>query len=344
MEKNGKPIGIKDLAEALGLTPSTVSRALRGNTRISEETRQRVKQQAKLMNYSHNSAAASLRTGKSKILGVIIPLANRSFFASVISGIETVANNGKYSVMICQTNEDSIREKAAVTALLKARVDGIAVSVSAGTTDFGHFQSVKDAQIPLITFDRTFDEIGAHQVLIDDRMGGKMATDHLIAQGCRRILHIGGRQHMTIYKNRTQGYLDSLKSAGIEVDDNLLIVNDTRENSASEAVQMLLEKGIAFDGIFAASDYAAIGAMKRLQSNGIQVPSEVAIVGFADEPFTKWVTPSLSTVNQHSEAMGNAIANLFLSLMDKKVDGPPPLNKVVLMPELVVRESSMRQN
>jgi LacI family transcriptional regulator len=343
MTDSGKVTGIKDLAEALGLSTSTVSRALAGNPRISEETRQRVEAQARLMKYNANAVASSLRTGRSKILGVIIPLANRSFFASVISGIEKVANEGGYSVMICQTNEDSLREKEAIDAFLKARVAGIAVSVAAHTREYEHFERVKQAGIPLILFDRAYESIGTHQVVIDDRYGAKMATDHLIQQGCRRILHFGGRQHMSIYKNRTFGDLDSLQQAGIPVDDDLLCFKTLHEEVVKEVIDELLDKCIPFDGIFASSDYAAIGAMQQLQSRGIKVPQEVAIIGFADEPFTKWVTPGLTTVNQHPLEMGNAVANLFLNLMhSRRYSGALPLNRLTLTPDLIIRGSSMR--
>lgn len=343
MTDNGKITGIKDLAEALGLSTSTVSRALAGNPRISEETRIRVEEQARLMRYNANAVASSLRTGRSKILGVIIPLANRNFFASVISGIEMVANEGGYSVMICQTNEDSNREKEAIEAFLKARVAGIAVSVAAHTREFDHFERVKQAGIPLILFDRAYEAIGTHQVVLDDRLGARIATDHLIQQGCRKILHFGGRQYMSIYKNRTAGYLESLKAADIEPDDNLLCFNVLQEDAVKEVIEKLLDNCISFDGIFASSDFAAIGAMQFLQSRGFKIPDEVAIIGFADEPFTKWVTPGLSSINQHPLEMGNAVADLFLSLMkSRRNSGTPPISRLTLTPELVIRASSSR--
>lgn len=341
--KNSKAISIKDLAKSLGLSSSTVSRALNNNPRISKKTREKVQAQAKLMNYRHNDAAASLRTGKTQTFGVIIPLANRSFFASIISSIETMLNKSNYNVIICQTNEKYEREKAAIDALLKARVDGIAISVSAETIDFSHFELVKDAGIPLILFDRTYDEIGAHQVVIDDRLGSKMATDHLIKQGCTHILHIGGRQHISIYKNRTLGYLDSLEAAGIKSVEEFLVYTDAKEESAKTLIKTYLDKGIHFDGIVAASDFSAIGAMQTLQKTGKKIPDDVAIIGFADEPFTKWVTPSLSSINQDTLNMGESVADLFLSLMEKSNhEISPPVTKVSILPELKIRSSSKR--
>lgn len=343
-KKSAKQVSISDIAEALGLTASTISRALNGNPRISEATRERVIEQARLMNYNYNGAAASLRTGKSQILGVIIPLINRAFFASVISGIESVANAGGYSVMICQTSEGYENEKAAVAALMKARVDGIAISVSAETRRFDHYASIRQAGIPLILFDRTFDEVQANQIVIDDRMGGRLATEHLIEQGCRRILHLGGPQHMSIYANRTQGFVDALLGQQLKLQPERQLFTALNEQSGSEAVEQLLAKGIAFDGLFAASDYAAIGAMRRLQAHGLRVPEDVAVIGFANEPFTRFVSPGLSSVDQHSEEMGKAVAKLFLSLLGNEQDAKAmPQTKLVISPSLIVRESSLRK-
>lgn len=342
MSKSGKQVGLKDLAEELGLTISTVSRALNNNPRISDATRERVQALARKRNYRQNMAAASLRTGKSKTLGVIIPLVNRTFFASVISSIENVVNQSGYRVIICQTNESGQKEKEAVDALLKATVDGVAVSLSAGTHDFSHFEAIRQAGISLILFDRTSDEIGAHQVLVDDRLGAKTATKHLIEGGCKRILHIGGPQHIGIYKNRTAGYLDALKEANLEQVDELLVFTDVREKSARELITTYLKQGVCFDGIMASSDFAAVGAMQVLQESGKQIPDEVAIVGFANEPFTNWVTPGLSSVSQHTEEMGETVAELFLTLEDKKKRRSVSARKIVLEPELIIRASSKR--
>ncbi|MBL7814955.1 MAG: LacI family DNA-binding transcriptional regulator [Saprospiraceae bacterium] len=341
MSKKSEHSTIHDIAQALGLTASSVSRALNDNPRISEATRQAVKEQAEKMNYRPNLVAAGLRTGKTGILGIIIPLANRAFFASIISGLERVANQSGYNVMICQTGDSYEAEKSAVEALLRARVEGVAVSVSAKTLDFKHFDRIKQAKIPLILFDRTMDEIGASEVVIDDRLGAMLATEHLIEQGCRRIAHFAGLQHISIYKKRTKGYLDALEKHGLSYDENLVVFGEVKEGSGDAAVNTLYERGVSFDAIFSSSDFAAIWAMKNLQKRGVRIPDDVAIIGFANEPFTELVTPALSTVNQLADDLGSAIANLFLEEINVKKEQRKP-QKIVLMPEIIVRESSKR--
>ena len=333
---------IHDIAEALGLTASSVSRALNDNPRISEATRQAVREQAEKMNYHPNSVAAGLRTGKTGILGVVIPLANRAFFASIISGIERVANQAGYNVMICQTGDNYEAEKSAIEALLKARVEGLAISVSAKTKDFKHFERVKQANIPFILFDRTFDEIGTSEVVIDDRLGAMHATEHLIEQGCQRIAHFAGLQHINIYKNRTKGYLDALEKHGLPYNEQLIIFGDLKEGSGDAAVNTLYERGAQFDGIFSSSDFAAIWAMKNLQARGVRIPEDVAIIGFSNEPFTALVTPALSTVNQFTDDIGSSVANLFLKEIGLKKEQRIP-KKIVLTPEIIVRASSLKQ-
>ncbi len=334
---------IHDIAEALGLTASSVSRALNGNSRISDATRKAVLEQAEKMHYRPNTVASGLRTGKTGILGVVIPLANRSFFGSVISGIEQVANKAGYNVLICQTGDDYEAEKRAIEALLNARVEGLAISVASMTKKFEHIERVKESNVPLILFDRTFDHINSSQILIDDYYGAFMATEHLIEQGCKLITHFAGFQHMTIYKSRAQGYKDALEKHGLLFDENLIIYNDTKEKSGDRAINELYEKNIAFDGIFSASDFGAIWAMKNLQKRGVRIPEDVAIIGFANEPFTELVTPSLSTVNQFPEKMGASVANLFLEEVAEKVEKRTS-RKIILTPELIIRGSSLRTN
>lgn len=343
MPKQKKRVTIHDIAAASGFTASTVSRALQNDERISDATRIIIESFAVKMNYRSNAVASSLRTGKSKMIGVVIPLFNRTFFASIIGGIETVMKKTGYSVMICQSNDDYESEKAAISALIRARVDGIAISIAAQTKNFDHIQTIKNEQIPLILFDRTYDEIGGHQVMIDDFKGAKEATLHLIEQGCRKIAYFAGLQHITMQKNRTLGYKAALAEKGIAFEDKLMIISHLKEGSGDNAVNFLYENGVEFDGIFAASDYSAVAAMQNLQKRGVEIPKSVAIVGFSDEPFTALVTPALSTVNQHTNQMGQAVANLFMSLFENKIQ-PKLVNKIILEPELIIRTSSLKKN
>lgn len=335
-------ITIYDIAEILSITPSTVSRALSNHPRISERTKKRVKKIAKELHYQHNGIAAALRSGKTHILGIIVPTTNRNFFTSVFHGIEQVANQAGYNLMITQSNDTIALEKLNIEALLKAQVDGIIASISKETTTFHHFESVMENNIPLILFDRVSENIGASTVVLDDYLGGYIATEHLIQQGCKRIAHFSGQQHLNIYKYRFKGYLGALEAYNIAFDPDLVVFkNQLNLEDGRQCMKPLLQLSHPPDAVFTASDYSAIGAMQVVKENGLSIPDDIALVGFANEPFTSFVEPGLTTINQWSEEMGQLAANLFLEevLADDQVLMP---RKKVLKPKLIIRGSSRK--
>jgi LacI family transcriptional regulator len=341
MKKNQATI--YDIAQALDITPSTVSRALNGNTRISLRTRKAVQEMAKRLNYQQNHLAAALRHGRTNILGVIVPTINRGFFASIVRGIEQVANQAGFNVMIAQSGDDPAQERSNLEALLRAQVDGVAASISKNTLDFSHYQRLKDRGLPLILFDRVADRLGTSTVVLDDYLGAFMATEHLIQQGCRRIAHFAGRQNLNIYRDRRRGYQDALQQYGIPFAEELLLESDQSVESGQALAALLLALPQRPDAIFSASDWAAVGALQVLKARSVAVPRQVAVVGFADEPFTTFVDPPLSSINQRSEQMGQMTAQLFLEEVEPGNLLVLP-RKTVLRPELVVRASSLRQN
>ncbi len=214
---------IHDIAEKLNITASTVSRALRGHPRISAETKKAVLKVAQKLNYQPNHIAAALRNGRSNIIGIIVPTADRSFFSSVIRGIEEIANASHYNVMICQTYDNYKKEVATVEALLNTRVDGIIASHGKETADFSHFLKAKERGIPVILFDRSNDDLEVSQVVIDDYLGAYKATEHLIQQDCKRIAHFTNTLHISIYKERLRGYHDALVNNGLEYDESMVV-------------------------------------------------------------------------------------------------------------------------
>lgn len=341
MKKNQATI--YDIAQALDITPSTVSRALNGNTRISVRTRKAVQEMAKRLNYQQNHLAAALRHGRTNILGVIVPTINRGFFASIVRCIEQVANQAGFNVMIAQSGDDPAQERSNLEALLRAQVDGVAASISKNILDFSHYQRLKDRGLPLILFDRVTDSMGTSTVVLDDYLGAFMATEHLIQQGCRRIAHFAGRQNLNIYRDRRRGYQDALQQYGIAFTEELLLESDQTVESGQALAAQLLALPQPPDAIFSASDWAAVGALQVLKARGVSVPRQVAVVGFADEPFTPFVDPPLSSINQMSEQMGQMTAQLFLEEVEPGNLLVLP-RKTVLRPELVVRASSLRQN
>lgn len=340
--KREKATTVHDIARELSITASTVSRALHDHPRISDATKKAVLQVAKRMGYQPHRIAAALRNGRSNIIGVIIPRADRNFFGSIVRGIEEMANTANYQVMICQTYEDPAKEAAAVQALLNSRVDGILASLSKRTEDFSHFQQIKQEGIPLILFDRSNDQLGVSHVIIDDYLAGYKATDHLIRQGCRRIAHFTNIQKINIYKERLRGYKAALEDHNIPYNDSLVIASNMQLQDGRESMENLIATQNLPDGIFSASDLGAMGALQVLKERKIQVPQEVAIVGFSNEPFTLFSDPPLTSIDQHCMRMGNMASEIFLEEIKAAGEDAFIPKKIVLMPELIIRGSSLR--
>jgi LacI family transcriptional regulator len=342
MKNKGKAT-IHDIAEKLNITASTVSRALNNNPRISEATRKAVQKAAKQLNYQPNNIAAALRNGKSHIIGIIVPTADRSFFASVVRGIEEIAEKANYNVMICQSYDSYEKEKGTVEALLNARVDGIIVSLAKGTENFDHFMKVKEKGIPLILFDRTNDELEVSQILLDDYLGGYKIVEHLIQQGYTRIAHFTGKQRLSIYKERMRGYLDALKDNNIAFDPDLVIESNMQLEDGRESMQKLLALKNLPDAVFSSSDYSIMGAMQVLKERGISIPDEIALAGFGNEPFTSFTEPPITTVDQLSISMGNTTAEVFFEQIRAASASREFIpQKTVLKPKLIFRQSSMK--
>lgn len=334
---------IHDIAKKLNITASTVSRALKDHPRISEATKKAVVKAAQKLNYQPNHIAAALRNGKSNILGIIVPTADRSFFSSVVRGIEEIANTASYNVMICQTYDQYEKEVATVEALLNARVDGIIASIAKETENFDHLRKLKEKGIPLILFDRSNDELEVSNVIIDDYLGAYKAVEHLIQQGCRRIAHFTGIKKVSIYRERFRGYREALEANRIPFDESLVIESNMQLEDGRQSMQQLLSLPNRPDGVFSASDYGAMGALQILKEKGVAVPKQIAIVGFSNEPFTSFSEPPLTTVDQHSMRMGNAAAEIFLEQISagNKVFIP---KKTVLKPDLIIRKSSLKKD
>jgi LacI family transcriptional regulator len=336
-----KKTTIHDIAENLNVTASTVSRALNNNPRISLKTRKLVQQAAIKLNYQPNNIAAALRSGKSNIIGIIVPTADRSFFSSVIYGIEEIANTAGFNVMICQSHDNYENEVDKVQALLNAGVDGVIVSYAKETKDFKHFKKLINNGTPLILFDRSTNELEVSQVVIDDYLGAYMATEHLISQGYLRIAHFTSNAKISIYKDRLRGYQEALVAHRIPLDEDLIFESNLQLEDGRASMLEILSKGLNVDGLVSASAMGAMGAMQVLKEHKIKVPDQFGIVGFANETFMSFTDPPLSTVEQHSKRIGNSAAELFLQEIASNQPKFIP-QKIVLKPELIIRESSVR--
>jgi LacI family transcriptional regulator len=332
-------ITIHDLAKALNLNASTVSRALNDHPKISSETKKIVRKLADELNYRPNALASSLRKGSANTVGLVVPRVNRNFFASAIEGIEAVLNKAGYHLIIVQSNESLVKEKECINSLLNARVDGIIISISSETSDLSHLITVQDKKVPLIFFDRIPLNIEAGKVKLNDYMGAYKATEYLINNGYKRIAHLEGPRHLQMYAERKRGYMAALNNYGIQCDDTMIIENCLTQEKGYEAAAKLTSMESAPDAIFSASDYSALGALMFLKENGFNIPGDVAVFGFSNEPFTKLMDPPLSSIEQFPYKMGEAAAQLFLDEIGDKNYIP---RTIEIMPEVMVRKSVIR--
>lgn len=341
MPNTNKRISIAELAAQLGLSTSTVSRGLSDHPSISEATKARVRQLAQELNYLPNSLAAALRKGRSNTVGVIVPHINGYFFPAVMNGIEKIASRAGFNVMMCQSNEDIRRERQNVEALLASQVEGILVSVSKGTDqDLSHFRQVQQQGTPLIFFDRMPDLPGSTAVVLDDHLGAYEAVAHLIRQGCRRIAHFAGPQHLNTSRNRLLGYQAALEAHGLPFDERLVYsLPRSNQESGRDGMDYLMGLAERPDAVFTAYAFPAVGALEVLESHRIRVPQDFAIACFSNEPFTTMTHPRLTAVDQRGEQMGETAVNLLLQILKRTPNYSPP--RIVLKPQLMLRESSL---
>lgn len=335
-------VTIQDIAKELNITAATVSRALNDSPVIKEATKKAVRDAATKLNYQPNRLASSLRLGRSRIIGVIIPSAEINFFGSVVHGIEKVANEAGFNVLIYQSNELYEVEKKGVQTFLQSRVDGVLASISKETINLDHYAELKRRGVPLVLFDRTSDALSVPSVVVNDYEGAFEATRHLIEQGCRRIAHIGGQQHVRIFNQRLKGYIDALNVHNIPLNEDLIVHGKVSIESGRMCMERLLAGPVVPDGLFAVEDFTALGALQTIKEKNIRIPDEIAVVGFANEAFGEYITPSLSSVNQQTVRMGVEAAQLFFQMLHLRNPYEMGAKQLVLAPELICRESSRR--
>jgi len=314
---NNKPT-IHDIARALGIDSSTVSRALNDSPRVSKATKDRVLAKAEALGYQRNMLASNLRKNITNTIGVVVPRISRHFFSSAIQGIEETAYLAGYNVIICQSLEQLEREKKIVDGLVANRVDGLLISVSMETLNYNHLEGLKKSHIPLIFFDRHCNVPGFSNVLIDDFKGGFDATEHLILKGCKHIVHLSGPQELEIYKNRFEGYKAALKKNNIPFVQEYVISSRLMEQDGYLSMQKILAENSLIDGVFAANDISAIGAMKYAKEQNINIPEAIAFVGFSNEPVSEIIEPSLTTIDQSGFEIGKVATELVLEHIANK--------------------------
>lgn len=310
-------ISINDIARALGISPSTVSRALKDHPDLSTETKRIVKEYAEKVNYRPNALALSLKRQRSNTLGLVIPEITHHFFSSVISGIEELAYGKGYRLIICQSNEDYHREVINTQVLLDNRVDGILISISKTTHDHGHFKDLIDTGIPLVFLDRVSEVIETDKVVTADFEGALLATNHLLERGCRKILHLASPEHLHVGRQRCDGYKKALSNFGVQPDPSLILQCDTRQE-VYEMKDAILQLATRIDGIFAVNDFTAIAAMQILQKNGFRIPEDIAVAGFGNDPIASIACPTLTTIEQRGYEMGKQAVEILI----RRIENP----------------------
>lgn len=340
-------ITIKDIARELGISPSTVSRALKDHPDISVATKKAVNELAEKLNYQPNTVALNLRQRKTNTIGVIIPEIVHFFFSTVISGIEDVAYEAGYNVILAQSNESIEREKTDIKALFNSRVDGMLLSISRETTNFDHIESIISKGVPIVFYDRMYSNPDTSKVIVDDYIGAKEAVVHLIDQGFKRIAHLEAAPGIQIAVDRKRGYVDALKEHNMPVKENMIIEcpNGSLEDG-KKATKKLLSLNPIPDAIFANNDLLAMGAMLAIKERGLKIPQDVALMGFSNWFFSQLLDPPLSSVDQPGFEMGQEAARLLIrqiEMKDKDQFEIQPETKI-LKTRLIIRESSLKKS
>lgn len=331
-----KSITIKDIAKHLGISVSTVSRALQNHPDISDHTKQLVRDCAQSLNYKPNIMASNLRTSKNTTIGVILPELNHHFFASVLDGIEQAAKQAGYNIIICQTGENVEREIQSIQTLVASRVAGILAGISKQTYNLQHLQEVINADIPLVLYDRPCPSLACDQVVSDDYLGAFKAVEYLIQTGCQRIMFFSSPMQLEVAHRRFQGWRDALKRYNMPIDESMIITCDSRAQAIIET-PAILKRSDKPDAIFCVNDDCASGVLYAAQILGMKIPDQLSICGFSNAPLCRNTYPMLSTVEQHGVEIGKHAMTRLL----KRLNGEDRIAQTeMIATDLIVRETT----
>ncbi|UGU14316.1 LacI family transcriptional regulator [Sinomicrobium kalidii] len=335
-------VTLKDIASILGVSVTTVSKALKDYPDISSETKHAVKLLADKLNYKPNIHAVTLRSNQSKTIGVILPKVDHQFFAETINGIISEANIHGYQVIVLFSDESMTTEEKQVDLLLEKRVDGILMSLANETNRYDHLHKVVKNHVPLVLFDKITRQVNCSKVIIDDEKAAYKAVEHLVKTGCRKIALFGGPKFPSNYNSRLKGYRKALEDHGIPPDDSLVyICHDLSIAEGRENAEKLLKAHPDTDGIFCITDHIALGAISYLNDANIAIPDDVSIIGFSNWLVTPYIKPHLSTVDQPSVQIGKESASLLIDEIDRKNKKQPiEFFEIKLQTHLILRETT----
>ncbi|WP_339755831.1 LacI family DNA-binding transcriptional regulator [uncultured Winogradskyella sp.] len=345
-----RKITLKQIARELDVSISTVSKALRNSVEISEDTKQKIQAFAKLYNYRPNNIALSLKNRKTNTIGIIIPEIVHHFFSKVIRGVELVANRRGYNVIIGLSNESFSKEVINMEMLANGSIDGFILSMSKETLrqqDYHHFNETMNQGMPIVMFDRVVSDIKCDKVIVDDFNGAKNAVEKLISNKCKSIALITTKDYVSVGKLRTQGYLEALQENKITPEADLILkMDDTLDyevhlEALETEIEQLFKSNKKIDGVFAVNELYALSAMKVARKLGLKVPNDLQVIGFTDGVLSKHATPSLTTVSQHAQQMGEKAAHLLIDKIENEYnDEEEQFQTVVIATDLIEREST----
>lgn len=340
--ETGKEVTIYDIASALNISIATVSRALKDDPVVNKRTKKKIFDLASQMGYRTNHFARNLRNQKTFTIGVMVHELNSNFITSVLYGIEKVTAEAGYDLIIAHSSESFTKEISNAKNLFNKRVDGLIASLSFDTKNLDHFKPFTEKGVPVIFFDRVEQEGNNTVVIIDNHKCGYQATEHLIKQGCKRIVHITSDLRRNVYSQRFRGYKDALEANGIPFDESLVIMSDLSENEGIESAMKILAMQPMPDGAFITNDFVAAVCMRTLKENGIIIPDDIAVVGFNNDAISKLVEPALTTINYPGTDVGEVAARSLINHL-KGNGNIQNTNTLIIRSNLIVRQSSLKK-
>jgi LacI family transcriptional regulator len=337
-----KEITIYDIAEQLNISPATVSRGLNDNPAISKNTKKLILEAAKEMGYRSNTFASNLRRQKTNTIGVIVPRLNSSFMSDAIAGMEKMANDSGYNLIITQSLETEKKEILNAATMFNSRVDGLIISLSYDTKSIAHIEPFLKKNIPVLFFDRVFAHKKCSTIAIDNHKAAYEITSHLISQGCKNILHVTGNLFRSVYSNRLEGFKQALSDNKLLFKEENLITNNLTPEESRDVAQKILKMEPRPDGVFVTNDLSASHIMQELKKNGIKIPADIAFAGFNNDPISTLIEPGLTTINYNGFQMGEVAIQTMINQLNQ-IQNMTMTQSIVLGHELIIRQSSLRQ-